>query len=276
MTKAFKSTPFASIPYELMDVMTERGGKQIICVYLWLHRFGWGSDQGCWASLATIAKSSGIKVKDVQQALRYLIAEGWVVQTPRPGRTSVFFVRMHRDERAYDQMTHGPKGHSTTRVPKGHSTRVPEGHSTPGPKGHTNKNPRTKTQEQKPISTRDASAASKDPNRLKTLPTSSVPDDLAGCAELLIEFWQCKKGVRSTPVLNRICKKLRNMTPQQRQEALERSIACGWGDVFAPQKQAGYSAVQEPAAKHPAHRVFTADHGFTDQPATNPVLNGLF
>ena len=71
MTKAFKATRFASIPYDLMDVMTERGGKQIVCVYLWLHRFGWCSDQGCWASLATIAKSTGIKVKDVQQAIKY-------------------------------------------------------------------------------------------------------------------------------------------------------------------------------------------------------------
>jgi hypothetical protein len=28
--------------------------------------------------------------------------------------------------------------------------------------------------------------------------------------------------------------------------------------------------------KHPAHRVFTADRGFDDQPTTNPILNGLF
>ena len=44
MTKAFKATRFASIPYELMDIMPERGGKQIISVYLWLHRFGWCSE----------------------------------------------------------------------------------------------------------------------------------------------------------------------------------------------------------------------------------------
>ena len=232
MTKAFKATRFASIPYDLMDVMKERGGKQIVCVYLWLHRFGWCSDQGCWASLATISKSTGIKVKDVQQAIKYLITEGWVVQTPRPGRTSVFFVRMHREGATYDQMTHGPKGHSTP---------VPKGHSTHGPKGHTNKNP----VKENPVSiTQRAQAPKKDPNRLKTLPTSSVPPDLADCSELIVEFWSVKKGTRSSQVLKRICNKLRNMTPQHRQEALERAIASGWGDVFAPKKQTPYSPAQ--------------------------------
>jgi hypothetical protein len=264
MAKAFKTTRFASIPYDLMDVMTQRGGKQIICVYLWLHRFGWCSDQGCWASLATIAKSTGIKVKDVQQSIKWLIAEEWVVQTPRPGRTSVFFVRMHRDDTTHDQKTHGPKGHNTP---------VPKGHTTPSPKGPTNKNP----VKENPVSiTQRAQAPKKDPNRLKTLPTSSVPDDLADCSELLIEFWSCKKGTRSSSVLKRICNKLRNMTAQQRHEALERAIASGWGDVFTPSSKAPYNASEGQSTKHPASRVFTADRGFDDEPSTNPFLANLF
>ena len=232
MTKAFKATRFASIPYELMDVMSERGGKQIICVYLWLHRFGWCSDQGCWASIATIAKSTGIKPDHVRQALQYLITEGWVVQTPRPGRTSVFFVRMHRDEQPIPQ-----KG-----VPqKGASTLTPKGGTTPTPKGATNKNPVNEN----PVSiTQKAQAPKKDPNRLKALPTSSVPPDLADCSELLVEFWSVKKGTRSSQVLKRITNKLRQWTPQQRQEALERAIASGWGDVFQPKKQTAYSPAQ--------------------------------
>ena len=267
MTKAFKSTRFASIPYELMDVMTERGGKQIVCVYLWLHRFGWCSDKGCWASLATISESTGIRVKDVREALHYLISKGWVVQTPRPGRTSVFFVRMHRDESTQDVLAPGLKSPTTP---------VPKSPTTPTPKSPTNKNPVNKNPES--ITQKGASAQNgkKDPNRLKTLPASSVPSDLSGCSELLIEFWSVKKGVRSTPVLNRICKKLRNMTSEQRQEALERAIASGWGDVFEPRKQAGYSPVQEPEHKHPAYRVFKADRGFCDEPTTNPVLKDLF
>ena len=267
MTKAFKSTRFASIPYELMDVMTERGGKQIVCVYLWLHRFGWCSDQGCWASIATIAKSTGIKPDHVRQALQYLICEGWVVQTPRPGRTSVFFVRMHRDETPLHQKGVPPKGANTP---------TPKGGTTPTPKGATNKNPVNKN----PVSITQKGASAengnKDPNRFKKLPPSSVPGDLSGCGDLLIEFWSVKKGVRSTPVLNRICKKLRQWSLQDRRTALEAAITSGWGDVFAPRKQAGYSPVQEPEHKHPAHRVFTADRGFDDQPTTNPVLKDFF
>ena len=270
MTKAFKSTPFASIPYELMDVMAERGGKQIICVYLWLHRFGWGSDQGCWASIATIAKSTGIKPDHVRQSIQWLIAEGWVMQTPRPGRTSVYFVRMHRDAAPLPQK----EGSSLQKGDplKGGSTTPPKGGNTPTPKGGTNKNPRTKTQEQKPINTRDASAAPKDPNRFKKLNSAVIPADLSDCSDLLVEYWSVKKGVRSTSVLNRLCNTLHKMTPKQRQEALEAAISGGWANIYPPKKQSPYSPVQEPQHNHPAHRVFTADRGFDDQTTTNPVL----
>ena len=263
MTKAFKATRFASIPYELMDVMTQRGGKQIVCVYLWLHRYGWCSDQGCWASIATISKATGIKTDHVRQAIQWLIDERWIVQTPRPGRTSVFFVRMHRDEEPLPQKGLPPKS-GTTPPPK----RV----TTPTPKGATNKNPG----KENPLIKTQRASAEKDPNRLKTLPSSSVPPDLADCSELIVEFWACKKGTRSSSVLKRICNKLRNMTAQQRQEALERAIASGWGDVFTPPSKTPYSASEAQATKHPASRVFTADRGFDDEPTTNPILANLF
>ena len=237
MTKAFKSTPFASIPYELMDVMTERGGKQIICVYLWLHRFGWCSDQGCWASIATIAKSTGIKPDHVRQALQYLICEGWVVQTPRPGRTSVYFVRMHRDEAPLPQKE-GPSFQKGD-TPKGGNTPTPKGGNTPTPKGATNKNPVNKNPSIKtPIET---GKEKKDPNRLKKLPLSSVPGDLSGCGELLVEYWSVKGGVRSTSVLNRICNTLRQWSLQDRRTALEAAISGGWANIYPPKKQRGYS-----------------------------------
>jgi len=272
MTKAFKSTRFASIPYELMDVMTERSGKQIVCVYLWLHRFGWCSDQGCWASIATISESTGIKPDHVRQALQYLISEGWVVQTPRPGRTSVFFVRMHRDEVPLPQKE-GPSFQKGD-TPKGGSTPPLKGGNTPPPKGGTNKNPVNKNPLIKtPIET---GKEKKDPNRLKKLPASSVPSSLSGCGDLLIEYWSVKKGVRSTPVLNRICNTLGQWSPQDRKAALEAAISGGWSNIYPPKQQGSYSPVQEPQHKHPAHRVFTADRGFDDQPTTNPVLKDFF
>ena len=272
MTKAFKSTRFASIPYELMDVMTERSGKQIVCVYLWLHRFGWCSDQGCWASIATISESTGIKPDHVRQALQYLISEGWVVQTPRPGRTNVFFVRMHRDEVPLPQKE-GPSFQKGD-TPKGGSTPPLKGGNTPPPKGGTNKNPVNKNPLIKtPIET---GKEKKDPNRLKKLPASSVPGDLSSCSDLLIEYWSVKKGVRSTPVLNRICNTLGQWSPQDRKAALEAAISGGWSNIYPPKQQGSYSPVQEPQHNHPAHRVFTADRGFDDQPTTNPVLKDFF
>jgi len=240
MTKAFKSTPFASIPYELMDVMTERGGKQIVCVYLWLHRFGWCSDQGCWASIATIAKSTGIKPDHVRQALQYLMSEGWVVQTPRPGRTSVYFVRMHRDEVPLPQKE-GPSFQKGD-TPKGGNTPTPKSGSTPTPKGATNKNPVNKNPSIKtPIET---GKEKKDPNRLKKLPLSSVPGDLSSCGELLVEYWSVKGGVRSTSVLNRICNTLRQWSLQDRRAALEAAISGGWANIYPPKKQSPYSGSQ--------------------------------
>ena len=146
----------------------------------------------------------------------------------------------------------------------------------------TNKNPETRTQEQEPINQRrarasaDADVEKKDPNRLKKLPASSVPGDLSSCGELLIEYWSVKGGVRSTPVLNRICNTLRQWSPQDRKAALEAAISGGWANIYPPKRQGSYSPVQEPQHKHPAHRVFTADRGFDDQPTTNPVLKDFF
>jgi|OM-RGC.v1.009493771 hypothetical protein len=264
MTKAFKTTRFASIPYELMDVMTERGGKQIICVYLWLHRYGWCSDKGCWASIATISQSTGIKPDHVRQAIQWLLAEGWIVQTPRPGRTSVFFVRMHRDELPLPQKGVPPKGGTTP---------PPKGGTTPPPKRGTNKNPI----KENPVSkTQKAQAPEKDPNQSKKLPRTSIPFELDDCADLLVEFWATKKGTRSSSVLKRICNKLRQWNTDDRRSALERAIASGWGDVFQPRPQAAYSASEAVTVKHPASRVFTAQHGFGDEPVTNPVIQNLF
>ncbi len=68
----------------------------------------------------------------------------------------------------------------------------------------------------------------------RTLEPELIPDDLLDCQQLLPEFWAVKKGTRSEQVWNRVCNKLRQWSPDQRREALERAIASGWGDVFDP------------------------------------------
>lgn len=73
-----------------------------------------------------------------------------------------------------------------------------------------------------------------DPLAAKKLPIEAIPSDLLDCQELLPEFWQVKKGVRSERVFNRVCANLRQWPPQARRQALESAIACRWGDVFEP------------------------------------------
>ena len=77
-------------------------------------------------------------------------------------------------------------------------------------------------------------ARAKDAYGVKAINSELVPDDLLDCQQLLPEFWAVKKGTRSEGVWNRVCNKLRQWTPEQRREALERAIASGWGDVFEP------------------------------------------
>lgn len=76
--------------------------------------------------------------------------------------------------------------------------------------------------------------AKRDPHSKRQIDPDLVPDDLLDCQQLLPEFWAVKKGTRSEGVWNRVCNKLRQWTPEQRREALERAIASGWGDVFEP------------------------------------------
>ena len=146
-------------------------------------------------------------------------------------------------------------------------------------KRQANKNPRKRTQEQEPNKRGSTEKTEdKDPLRLKRLPLDALPLDLLGCADLLVEFWAVKKGTRSTPVFNRVANKLLSWTPAERQEALERAIASGWGDVFQPQpKGAGKPAWAPPEFKHPAAREFRNGRFVDDEPpVTNPILKDLF
>jgi hypothetical protein len=79
----------------------------------------------------------------------------------------------------------------------------------------------------------------KDPFAAKKLPIEAIPPDLLDCQELLPEFWEVKKGVRSQRVFNRVCANLRQWTPEARRQALESAIASKWGDVFQPKGALG-------------------------------------
>jgi hypothetical protein len=70
-----------------------------------------------------------------------------------------------------------------------------------------------------------------DPLRVKQLPPDAVPLELLEHADLLVEYWAGKKGARSTPVFNRICRKLTSWPPEDRTASLEAAIAGCWADL---------------------------------------------
>ena len=91
MKATVKSSGFAVAPYPLMDSDIE---PKAIIVYLWLHRFGWNSPKGCYASLQTISERSGISRKVVQRSIATLVSRGWIAVEHRPGDTAVYHVQV--------------------------------------------------------------------------------------------------------------------------------------------------------------------------------------
>jgi hypothetical protein len=123
--------------------------------------------------------------------------------------------------------------------------------------------------------------AKRDPYSRKQLPEDAVPAELADQAELLQEFWSVKKGTRSERAWKRLCNKLSNFAPKDREPALQAACNAGWADIYEPLPPrartgqfGGYGI--EPDSKHPASREFRNGR-FVDEepPATNPALAGL-
>ena len=108
-------------------------------VYACLHRHGWNSSQGCFASVPTISRETGICEKVVQRTLSELVKTGWIEVELRPGRSTVYQIRVDHPE----QKELGSK-----------MTRVKNAPGTPGknaPPTRSKNAPLTRTQEQEPI-----------------------------------------------------------------------------------------------------------------------------
>ena len=244
MPSKVSASGFAIVPYALMDSVQDAA---VWAVYAVVHRHGFGSSNGCWTSLETIRRESGVSRKLVQRSLGWLKDSGWLMREQRPGHTTVY--RVVSEDPGKTDLGRIRPGSKTTQVKNdlgGRSKTTWGGRSkTTYKQEPNNKNPGTRT----PIkgAPLETTPAKKDPMRLKRLPDDAVPSDLADCQELIAEFWSVKKGTRSSRVFTRVCNKLRSWTPEQRKDSLERSIANGWGDVFEPRKQA--AAASAPAAR---------------------------
>ena len=136
MKAAVKSTGFAVIPYPLME---QHPDYKIWGVYACLHRHGWNSSQGCFASVSTISKETGICEKVIQRTLSTLVSSGWIQVELRPGRSTVYHIRIDHPEQK-------GLGSKMTRVKNAPGTR------SKNDGGTRSKNaPLTKTHEQEPI-----------------------------------------------------------------------------------------------------------------------------
>jgi len=233
------SSGFVALPNALMK---EAPDLRIWGVYAVVRLHGFGNEQGCWVSVATVMKETSAGRRTVQHALAWLRENGWLVAEERPGSTTVYRVLAEKlQPQPGSNLNHVQKRIKRDRF-KFELAAGSKMNEEPGSK----MNHKLEPIELEPINKNPnkGGRSKKDPFGLKRLPSDAVPADLLGCADLIAEFWGCKKGTRSEPVFNRICNKLKQWTPEQCQEALERAIAAGWGDVFEPRPQAAYSASQ--------------------------------
>ena len=89
MPSKVSASGFAALPYKLMD----QADASTWAVYAVLHRHGWNSEKGCWTSLETIGAETGISRKIVQRCLRWLKETKWIEAQPRPGFTTVYYIK---------------------------------------------------------------------------------------------------------------------------------------------------------------------------------------
>jgi hypothetical protein len=136
MKATVKSSGFAVVPYRLMDMHSD---YKIWGVYACLHRHGWNSSQGCFASVLTISRETSICEKVVQRCLSELVKTGWVDVELRPGQTTIYHIRVDHPEQ---------------KEPRSKMTRVKNAPGTPGknaPPTRSKNAPLTRTHEQEPI-----------------------------------------------------------------------------------------------------------------------------
>jgi hypothetical protein len=244
-------------PYPLMDQVAEPGGKQRLIVYLFLHRHGFGSDRGCYASITTLAAETGIARRDVIESLRWLVEEGWVTREQRPGMPSVYQVWAD----APNRRTSAQKDTTPTSDQKGTGVVTERALGVVTKRAHkqepSNKNP----EQEPPVSPSGA-------KRTKFLiQPSDLPESLAPVAERLCYWWaRAKAGERSPRSLKLLLTSLEKIRAEGGIEAvaqqIESAIAAkeevgkGWQSIaysnwvrFRPRSEALKAQEQALAAK---------------------------
>lgn len=137
---------FAILPHEVSDTVPQEIKGAVRSVYPALHRRGWGSAEGCWASIKSLQDESGFGRHSVIAALRWLVAEGWVTKEERPGYTCVYRVRI--DDPQPPEKKHPVQKRRGSPRPKTEGVPTPKTDGVPRPKTDyeqepSNKNPLT-------------------------------------------------------------------------------------------------------------------------------------
>jgi len=192
MKAASKSSGFAVIPYGLMDQCCD---YKVWAVYATLHRHGWNSSQGCFASLTTLSNETGISRKVVQRSLSILVETGWISVERRYGMTAVYHVRVDKE------MPKRPRSR-TTQVKNDLGQKRPRGQVKNDLTTQVENDLVTRTQEQEPINnnpllklqTRFAASCG---NPLNGVETASMQGDMA---ELVLPGLEPVTGTVEQPV----------------------------------------------------------------------------
>lgn len=113
----------------------------------------------------------------------------------------------------------------------------------------------------------------------------AIPPNLGVYSDLINDFWRVKGGSKGDRAWNLLIGQLTRIQKLYGNETLESQIELAingkWKGITVANlerfRQPDKKAATEPH-RHPASRVFTAEHGFAedDGPTTNPALEGLF
>ena len=212
-----------------MDQMAEPGGKQRVCIYLLLHRYGNGSEQGCYASVTTMAKQLGMKRADVMAAITWLITNGWATYTTAAdGRRRHIYLNADQQKSGTQKGTSAQKGTSPTGTQKGTDIGAQKGTLT---KSHK--------QDPSTPSVR-AIALTTDVDQvfdLKTVKTKAkaLAPALARHADLIHAFWKIKKGSKGDIAWKLLCTELTkfhdSLGPAAVEEQLTQAINGKWAGI---------------------------------------------
>jgi len=212
-----------------MDQMAEPGGKQRVCIYLLLHRYGNGSEHGCYASVTTMAKQLGMKRADVMAAITWLIANGWATYTTASdGRRRHIYLNADQRKIGAQKGTGVQKGTIPIGTQKGTDIGVQKGTLT---RTHKQDPSSSSIRAKALISDEDPVLSSK---TVKTKAKALSPD-LAQHADLIHAFWKIKKGSKGDIAWKLLCTELTkfhdNLGPTAVEEQLTQAINGKWAGI---------------------------------------------